>query len=85
MINSSQMNSIDEVIKEMRRPNVSETNPQNGEVIVMAINTEVVRAKVPPSDTSQELHSKAGVKMDSIIISIASVKNTHPAARESSS
>ena len=81
--NNSHINITEDNIKEVRRPNLSEINPHTGAVTVMAKNTDVVKAKVPLSETFQVLHSKAGANIESIMISIASVKKTHPEARES--
>ena len=79
----NQKRSIDEIIKDFRRPYVSEMNPQTGDVRVIEKNTNVVNNAMWVLVTFQELHSKAGAKTESIIISMASVRKASPAAIES--
>ena len=80
--NPDRKSSIEDIIKDLRRPKASEIAPQIGEVIVMARNTMVVRDAKWVFVTFHVLQCKAGANTERIIISIASAKKARPAEKD---
>jgi hypothetical protein len=83
VISPSNNRRVDDVTKDIRRPYASEMNPQTGDEIAIAINTDVVKKAASVVDTAQELHLNAGAITERIIISIASATKAIPAATDS--
>ena len=83
--NPNKVSNADDIIKEVRRPDVSEIIPHSGDVIIIARKTDEVSEAISFLVTFQESwHSSAGANTDNIIISIASLRKASPAARERS-
>ena len=81
--NPNKISNTDDIIRELRRPYVSEIKPHIGDVSVIARKTDEVSEAIAFFVTFQESwHSKAGANTDNIIISITSLRKASPAASE---
>ena len=82
--NNSHIKISDDAINDFRLPNLSEKNPHNGAVIIIARKTldDKIQSLFSGRVSYQDVHSKTGDKSERIVASMASVKTTHPAARD---